>query len=368
MSRAYLEEPASDSSDGLASDPVSFVHLFRLSDDGGLYEHAELSTPRPEHGYCVDDIARGLIVAAREPVRSKQLGDLAEFYLWLVADAQTEDGRFHNRRDLTLRWTDEPTLEDCWGRAVWGLGTAAARLEPGSAAASTALQHFEVGAERRAPWLMAMAYAALGAAEVLTRYPDHAIARSLLRDAATAIVVRTRLHPEATARGTGASGRTDWPWPEPRLRYSNASLPEVLIAAGDQLEDPALLADGLALLGWLLEVETRGEHISVTPVGGWVRGEPRPGFDQQPIEVSSLADACARAHDVTGDPRWRTAVLRCEAWFHGANDAATSLVDPVTGGGCDGLHRHGRNENQGAESTMAMISTLQHARRLGLAP
>ncbi|MCW2811295.1 MAG: putative glycosyltransferase [Friedmanniella sp.] len=360
MSRSGLGEPA-----GSSDAPVSFEHLFRLSDDGGLYEHAELSTPRPEHGYCVDDIARGLIVAAREPGRSPELTDLAEFYLWLVVEAQTEDGRFHNRRDLTLHWTDEPTLEDCWGRALWGLGTAAARLDPGSEAARTALRHFEIGAARRAPWLMAMAYAALGAAEVLTRYPEHEVARSLLRDAAHAIAVRTRLHPDR--RSGGASGRPGWPWPEPRLRYSNASLPEVLVAAGEWLDEPELRADGLALLGWLLDVETRGEHISVTPVGGWVHGEPRPGFDQQPIEVSSLADACARAYALTGDPRWRTAVLRCEAWFHGANDAATSLVDPDTGGGCDGLHRHGRNENQGAESTMAMISTFQHARRLGSA-
>jgi hypothetical protein len=36
----------------------------------------------------------------------------------------------------------------------------------------------------------------------------------------------------------------------------------------------------------------------------------------------------------------------------------------VSGGGCDGLERYGRNENQGAESTLALVSTLQHARAL----
>ena len=40
------------------------------------------------------------------------------------------------------------------------------------------------------------------------------------------------------------------------------------------------------------------------------------------------------------------------------------MWDPDTGGGYDGLHPDGVNNNQGAESTLAVISTFQHARRL----
>jgi len=40
------------------------------------------------------------------------------------------------------------------------------------------------------------------------------------------------------------------------------------------------------------------------------------------------------------------------------------LYDPVSGDGCDGLERFGRNENQGAESTLAALSTLQHGHSL----
>ena len=43
-----------------------FEHLLRLSDDTGLFEHARGAVPRREHGYCVDDVARGLVVAARQ--------------------------------------------------------------------------------------------------------------------------------------------------------------------------------------------------------------------------------------------------------------------------------------------------------------
>ncbi len=46
------------------------------------------------------------------------------------------------------------------------------------------------------------------------------------------------------------------------------------------------------------------------------------------------------------------------------NHAKVSMVDEETGGGADGLHRKGRSENQGAESTWTVLSTLHHPRRL----
>jgi hypothetical protein len=323
---------------------VSFDHLLRLSDDGGLFEHARLTEPRTEHGYCVDDLARGLVVLAREPTPGAPLRELADRYLALVVDAQSPDGRSHNRRDLNARWTDRPTLEDCWGRALWGLGTMAARWDEPTPVRA-ALRPFERGARHRSPYLRAEVFAALGAAEVLSRWPGHRRAAALLADVAHRIVA--------------ASTDPGWPWPEPRLRYANGSVPEILLAAGSLLGDDRLLAAGLRTLEWLLEIETTGDRLSVTPVGGWARGEVRPGFDQQPIEVAALADACGRALDVTGDARWAAGLERCRAWFLGANDTGVMLLDVISGGGHDGLERHGRNENQGAESTMALISTLQ---------
>src|SRR5205085_1113214 len=87
---------------------------------------------------------------------------------------------------------------------------------------------------------------------------------------------------------------------------ANAVLPEALIAAGVATDDDALLATGLDLLGWLLDTETRDDHLSLTPAGGWAPGEARPGFDQQPIEAATIADACARAFSITQDPHWST--------------------------------------------------------------
>jgi hypothetical protein len=141
-------------------------------------------------------------------------------------------------------------------------------------------------------------------------------------------------------------------------------LPEALLVAGVALDVSAMIADGLSLLGWLIDVQTRHGHLSLVPAAGRGPLERGPGYDQQPIEAAALADACARAYRLTGQSRWLDGVSRAADWFLGANDTARSLFDPVSGGGCDGLERYGRNENQGAESTLALMSTLQQARAL----
>jgi hypothetical protein len=138
-----------------------------------------------------------------------------------------------------------------------------------------------------------------------------------------------------------------------------------MIAAGSLLDRPLLLRQGLDLLGWLLDHETIDGHLSVTPAGGSAPGAPRPAFDQQPIEVAALADACARAAGVDGtNPAWASGVARAVAWFLGENDGSHVMWDQETGGGFDGLEAGGPNRNQGTESTLALIATLQHARLL----
>ena len=77
-----------------------------------------------------------------------------------------------------------------------------------------------------------------------------------------------------------------------------------------------------------------------------------------------MADACARALAVTGDQIWRDGIDRSVGWFLGANDVGVPVGDLERGAACDGLHRDGVNRNEGAESTLALITTLQHARVL----
>jgi hypothetical protein len=328
---------------------MSYAHILRLSDGRGIFEHAAGSVPRVEGGYCLDDTARALIVVCREAVQSRDLRHLAAVYFDFVLDAQAPNGACHNRLDTFGRWQDEPGLGDWWGRSLWALGTAAAHSEDAWIRA-TAATRFDRGAKQRSPDRRAMAFAALGAAEMLSVHAGHASARALLADAA--------------ARIGRPAANPAWPWPEPRLAYANAAIAEALIAAGHYLDDRSVLDDGLRLLGWLLESETYEGHLSVSPVGGRGPGDLRPAFDQQPIEVAAIADACVRALDVTGDARWAVGLDLAIRWFLGENDRSLPMLDGATGAGFDALTVNGRNANQGAESTLAMIATMQQAAHL----
>jgi hypothetical protein len=335
----------------IAVRPV-FDHLVALTDERGLFEHALHATPRPEHGYCVDDAARGVIVTCREPKPSRTVRDLRNRYLRFVLSALSADGTCHNRMDAEGRFQDRSGLGDWWGRAIWALGTAAAHADTATMRAQ-AIAGFRIAARQRSPFSRSMAFAALGAAELLRAAPDERAARKLLRDAVGVI----------DPGGVTTTGQ-DWPWPEGRLRYANGSVAEALLVAGDLLPDQVVLTRGLDLLGFLLRVETQDGRLSVTPVGGRGPGEDGPGFDQQPIEVAGIADACATAYRITADPRWLAGIRLAWGWFLGDNDSRTVMFDPRTGAGYDGLEPTGRNLNQGAESTLAMLSTAQHASRL----
>ncbi|BCY14027.1 glycosyltransferase [Actinoplanes sp. L3-i22] len=326
-----------------------FDHLLRLSDDTGLFEHARHAIPRREHGYCVDDVARGLLVVAREPHPAPDVLRAAERYLAFLTHAQDADGAFRNRMGYDRRWQDEASLGDWWGRALWGLGTAAARCGTGRLRRE-AMYAFRLGAGRRSSWPRAMAFAGLGAAEVLRADPHDRIAAELLGDAATVI---------------GLPGSDpEWVWPERELTYANPALAEVVIAAGDLLGDEALLGDGLRMLSWLCDTQEHQGHLSTVPVGGWRPGIPKHRHDQQPIEAAATADACATAAAVTGDERWDAPLFQSIAWFLGDNDTGSVMWDSETGGCYDGLTVDGPNLNQGAESTLALVATLQHARTL----
>lgn len=332
---------------------LPLTHLKALSTSVGLYEHAQMDAPRPEHGYCVDDVSRGLILLCKERELDLESHALLDRYLDFTLRAITKDGTCHNRMNIHGVWTDQPATSDWWGRAIWALGICAVHA-PDRIQRDRALVGFRTLTLASTSDLMALVFATLGAGEVLIAYPDESGARKVLMSAGE------RLLPTDT--------NSDWLWPEPRLRYSNGSVAQAVLLTGQVLGEEATVKLGLRMLEFLIDIETRGEHFSVTPVGGRGPHDINPGFDQQPIELAALAGACAQAWSITGNDRWLTEIHRAWLWFLGANDVGVKMFIPTTGAGYDGLHSHGPNLNQGAESTIAMLSTAQHVQQLAPTP
>lgn len=323
-------------------------HLERLADDVGFVEHSTGPNPDAGQGHCTDDAGRllGVLASASGQPRARALCLHAIDFL---ERTHLGGGRFELRLGPDGESTGHPPSDDADARAIEGLGYAAAyAVDPLVQARARALVQRTFAFRSRYP--RAMAHASLGAVALLRREPFHREARALAVDAADLLATRRP--------------GVEWAWPEARLTYSNALIPEasleLALLRGDA--DGAELA--LDLLGWLVATERRGNHFSFTPVGGRGPGELGPGFDQQPIEAWSMARACATALRATGDLAWYRPAQRAVSWFLGCNDVGVPLVDLATGGGFDGLKRDGVNPNQGAESTIAAVASAMIGRDL----
>lgn len=333
---------------------LSLEHLEVLTDSAGLTQHAILSVPDRNHGYCLDDNARALLLMVdqrRVGVWGQRETRLALIYAAFVQHAwRPELSRFRNFMGFDRTWLEEVGADDAHGRAVWALGALAehgATRQLDDWATALLLASAPACADLWSP--RAWAFGVLGATAFGRRFAGHrAMAR--LRDE-LAGRLRALLVEFAS---------DDWVWFEDRLAYDNARLCHALIEAGRARSDVAMMDDGLRTLGWLMGRQSApAGHFR--PVGtdsfGRDRLAPLP-FDQQALEVSASVGACLAAFAATGEAKWRDEASRAFAWFMGANDLRVMMTDAETGAGYDGLHPDRRNANQGAESTLAYLQSL----------
>ncbi len=333
---------------------VNLEHLRRLTDDFGIMQHARYIVPDRRRGYTTDDNARALIAAilARYVTPDEPtLRPLVTRYLSFVDLAfNVRTRRFRNFLSYGRRWLEEEGSEDSHGRALWALGTTVAMdQDTGHRLLAADLFCEALPAVEKIPSLRCLAFTLLGIHAYLERFGDDPNMRQ------TQERIAKRLH------GAFRTSATDgWPWPEPAVTYANARLPQALILAGDAIGEPEMLAKGLDVLRWLLQIQ-RSPSGWFSPIGnqGWYeRGKQKAQFDQQPTEAHDMVEACLTAYGVTHEAAWLDHARAAFEWFLGRNDILMPLYDPSSGGCRDGLHPDRLNENQGSESTLAWLLAL----------
>lgn len=336
-------------------------HIVAMSDRTGIFQHAIFNVPNFHHGYCTDDNARAYLLCnlldeMRGDLPSENLNTLAGTYLAFLAAAFNHDtGRFRNFMSHGRQWLEEEGSEDSHARALWALGTGAARSQnTGQRRLSEKLfkEGLSVVASFSSP--RAWSFALLGVHEYLRGFPE----------CAQAIAARKVLT-QYLMDLWNKYATEDWPWFELSATYDSARLCQALLLSGQSMPHSNALDIGFKSLRWLTSVQsTQAGHFRPIGSDGFhVREGARAHFDQQPVEAHAMVSACLEAHRITKEDEWWQEAKRAFEWFLGRNDLGLPLYDSGTGGCHDGLHGDRVNENQGAESSLAFHLSLAEMRR-----
>ncbi len=321
-------------------------HLLTLVDDVGIVQHAHGIIPNRDSGYCVDDVARLAVVSLALANRGDEQVWTSILYRALAfLHAATADEGMRNFMSYDRRWLDEPHVGDHVGRSVWALGEILATAWiPALVVPARDLLARQVDALAGDVSLRTAAYTVLGLSRLDADRLEPA-ARHLLERLVDQLA-------DAYERNAGSA----WSWFEDELSYDNARLSQALISGAHALGRDELVALGLESLRWLGdESGLRDEFLHLAGHRGRRRHEPVQGSgDEQPIDAAAFVEAELAAYAVTHDPEHGVRAINAFEWFLGRNSLRSPLYDFATGGCSDGLGAETVNQNEGAESTLAL--------------
>lgn len=334
------------------SPSIVLDHVRLMTDDTGMLQHAIYHLPNYTLGYTTDDNARALIAAIQleklAPPGCEDSHLLATRYLaflWNAFDASTN--RFRNVMLYNRVWVDEEASEDSQGRTIWSLGSILRySLDPGFRGIACQLLDLILPTVSIFTSPRAWAFTLLGLSDYLRVFPGDRPAQRLRETLAEKLFALYEEYHDS-----------EWQWFEPILSYDNATLARALLLAGQALRREDMTRAALTALAWLNKIQQpEGTHfVPVGCLGFYPRDGTRARFDQQPIEAYATIAACLDAYRITGKESWRDAAQMALAWFYGQNDLHRPIFDALTGGCCDGLQPDRINQNQGAESTLALL-------------
>ncbi len=335
---------------------VNLKHLKALTDDTGIFQHAVFNVPNRTHGYCTDDNARALIASVMNwrLFKDESIYPLIVTYMSCLHHAFDEKKlRMRNFMSYDRSWLEDIGSEDSHGRTLWALGyTIAHPPDEALPSLSTRLFKSMIGITLTFTSPRAWSFAIIGASYYLRRFGGDAQVMKIVSNLSAKLV---KLYDNCAGDG--------WCWFEEIVAYENARISQALIVAGELLGDEKLFDRGLKSLQWLTDVQTNPDTGNLSLVGndGWYKKNGEKAlFDQQPVETAALVDAYYQLFTITGDEHWLRKMEWAFNWFLGSNDVHQSLYNFSSGSCYDGLQPGGINLNQGAESLLAFLLSLQN--------
>jgi glycosyltransferase involved in cell wall biosynthesis len=325
----------------------NLAHVLALTDSTGIIQHAKYTIPNRYEGYCLDDNARGLILAtlAHRLKKDTNSDKLLKRYLAYIFHAQREDGYFRNFMSYKRDFLDDIGSEDSFGRTVWGLGYLIRHApnntfrQLGREIFGKSYQNFE-----KIKYIRSLANVIIGLSYYLQVHGGDEPAIALLRKLSDRLTDSYEKH------------KTDkWQWFDNELTYDNALLPLAMFHTYNITGQEKYYDIAIETTHFLTEICFRNGFCSLVGNDGWFKkdDEKIPEFDQQPVDAMALVLLYYQAYKITKDKKYLDLLSKSYMWFQGENHLRIPLFDHESNGCCDGLEKTGINRNQGAESTLA---------------
>lgn len=160
---------------------------------------------------------------------------------------------------------------------------------------------------------------------------------------------------------------TDWSWFENKLTYANAVLPEAMLLAFKETNDPDYRSIALKSFDFLLSKTFIEGKLCVISNRGWMeKGQEHKLFGEQPIDVAYTIIALDLFAEEFNNHSYEEKLYTAFNWFLGDNRIQQVVYNAQNGSCYDALEEGNFNLNQGAESTVCyLISRMKMEKRSG---
>lgn len=334
--------------------PINISYLTNLTDNIGLIQHADNTSPNLMHGYSTDDNARALIVVSQifKNHHSDELLRLIKIYSDFLNLAQERNGKFHTFLTSKQSWSDREGVTDAYGRALWGLGSYLYTNKDHSLSKSIrALFEKSLQQLSNVLDLRTAAYAILGLYYYILAYRDE----KATRQKATKYMKRlTNFLKDSYEKNY----HSDWDWFEDVITYDNFRLPQALFATYLITKDAATLEIAKSSLEFITSCnfdKEKGYFDFIGQDGWYSSAKAKANYDQQPLEAAGAVEANIFASKALQDSSYMDNGILAFEWFFGNNRNHKSIYDTSSKGVFDGLTLRGVNDNQGAESIVCFL-------------
>ncbi|MCX7877757.1 MAG: glycosyl transferase family 1, partial [Ignavibacteria bacterium] len=333
---------------------VNLNHLLTLTDSTGVLQFAKYNIPDRSEGYTTDDNSRALLLALlnKKILNGPESDKLINTYLSFILHAYNpKTGLFRNFMNYERKWLEDQGSEECNANVLFVLGYLI-KNAPSDPILAVAKNLFDNTIEKSLNFTSPRAFALIlmGCILYLDKFSGAMEIKNICKTLSERLV---KLYKENSDQ--------KWKWFENVVTYNNGRLPQSLLMAGSFLKNKSYISIGLESLEWLFKIQYDKKNNLISLIGnnGWLtKGGNKAKYDQQPVEIPALIDACWQAYKITNNRQWALRTGLIFSWFLGNNDRHLSLYDYTTGGCFDGLTASVTNQNQGAESTIAWLLSL----------